>query len=173
MALNRGGQPPKPTALKLIEGNPGKRRINLDEPILEGDIPRPPPLLAGAALVHWAEVAPGLYVMGCLSKLDAAALAAACLSWETIESTTRLLNRAAEADKLTGGTIIKNGGSVMEHPALKARRAAINDYLRMAVEFGMTPAARARLANLGVFETPRIRGPQSRMQELIGGSSRA
>lgn len=173
--FNRGGAPPKPTALKLIEGNPGKRKINLSEPLLVGDMPPPPDLLEGPALEHWNEIAPGLYAMGCLSKLDVAALSAACLSWDTIAKTTKFLNEVAKTDKLTGGTIAKSGGTAIEHPALKARRNAINDYLRMSVEFGMTPSARARLAALGVFETPKPRGAPvaSKWEALLSGPSSA
>ena len=33
------GRKPKPTALKVLEGNPGKRPLNLYEPSPEGEMP--------------------------------------------------------------------------------------------------------------------------------------
>ena len=36
------GRKPKPTALKVLEGNPGKRPLNLYEPTPEGDLPECP-----------------------------------------------------------------------------------------------------------------------------------
>lgn len=37
------GRRPKPTHLKLLEGNPGKRPLNADEPIPAGDLAFDPP----------------------------------------------------------------------------------------------------------------------------------
>ncbi|WP_426032826.1 P27 family phage terminase small subunit, partial [Caulobacter sp. DWP3-1-3b2] len=50
------GRKPKPTALKLIEGNPGKRALNDAEPNA-GPIGNPPDDLDGLALAKWREMA--------------------------------------------------------------------------------------------------------------------
>jgi hypothetical protein len=42
------GRRPKPTAIRVLEGNPGKRAINRREPIPTGS-PEPPAFLKGAA----------------------------------------------------------------------------------------------------------------------------
>ena len=49
------GRKPKPTALKLIEGNPGKRAMNDAEPNA-GPIGEPPEDLDGIALAKWREM---------------------------------------------------------------------------------------------------------------------
>ena len=46
------GRKRKPTILKLIAGNPGRRPLNLDEPVPDGPIERPA-TLKGRALVLW------------------------------------------------------------------------------------------------------------------------
>ena len=49
------GRKPKPTVLKLITGNPGKRPLNKQEPKVEpvtGEI-KPPEHLKGAAVEEW------------------------------------------------------------------------------------------------------------------------
>ena len=56
------GTKPKPTKLRLIEGNPGKRPINPNEPRADGR-PVPPLPLAGRAAALWAQyVAPAAWL---------------------------------------------------------------------------------------------------------------
>lgn len=49
------GRPPKPTHLKLIEGNPGKRRINTAEP-RSAPLRGPPRHLTPAQRTAWREI---------------------------------------------------------------------------------------------------------------------
>lgn len=71
------GRPPKPTALKLLQGNPGKRRISKREP-------RPklgaeaPTWLSPQAKVFWNHLAPQLVALRVLTEIDAQALAVLC-----------------------------------------------------------------------------------------------
>ena len=47
------GRRPKPTHLKLITGNPGKRAINLREPKPVPKMPEPPTALSAEARQEW------------------------------------------------------------------------------------------------------------------------
>lgn len=47
------GQKPKPTKLRLITGNPGKRALPVNEPLADGR-PMPPAPLDGRAAALWA-----------------------------------------------------------------------------------------------------------------------
>ncbi|MBT6386690.1 MAG: phage terminase small subunit P27 family, partial [Alphaproteobacteria bacterium] len=47
------GRKPKPTHLKAITGNPGKRPLNRDEPRPEIAVPECPPELSPAAQREW------------------------------------------------------------------------------------------------------------------------
>ena len=51
------GRKPKPSHLKLVTGNPGKRAINTQEPAPEGILPAPPPELTAEARGEWDRVA--------------------------------------------------------------------------------------------------------------------
>lgn len=64
------GRPPKPTALKILAGNPGKRPLPKHEPKPKGPGTRPLWLRAGAVKV-WDEYAPILLGMGLLTEADA------------------------------------------------------------------------------------------------------
>ena len=47
------GRKPKPTALKKLEGNPGKRELNTKEPVPEKGMPDCPKWLLSEAKVEW------------------------------------------------------------------------------------------------------------------------
>jgi hypothetical protein len=49
------GRPSKPTSIKKLEGNPGKRPINTVEPIVTGR-PTPPRTMSKAAAAIWKRV---------------------------------------------------------------------------------------------------------------------
>jgi phage terminase small subunit len=66
------GRKPKPTRLKLIEGNPGKRATNQHEPRPEPKVPTCPAHLCPAAKAEWKRLAQELFVLGiCQRRLDA------------------------------------------------------------------------------------------------------
>ena len=79
--MARPGPPPKPTALKLIAGNPGKKRLPQGEPKPMVEAPVPPKHLTAEARVEWERLAPILVRLKLLTKLDRAALAAYCQAW--------------------------------------------------------------------------------------------
>lgn len=64
------GRNPKPTALKILQGNPGKRPLPDNEPQPTGKAVMPGWLLVGAREV-WAEFAPIVGGMGLLTDADA------------------------------------------------------------------------------------------------------
>lgn len=73
------GRPPKPTALKLLEGNAGHRRIDqAHEPFPEKAIPPCPDFLDDLAKKEWFRVAKELYTLGLLTELDQSSLASYC-----------------------------------------------------------------------------------------------
>jgi P27 family predicted phage terminase small subunit len=138
----------KPAHLKLLEGNPGKRRVPTNEVRPRCDrIPEPPPFLIGIARQEWDRVAPQLYHLGLLTGVDIMPLAAycqACGRWILAETRQAEM---AERDELTSGLVIKTtNGSVIQSPLVGIARRAAADMVRYASEFGLTPSARARLA---------------------------
>ena len=73
------GPLPKPAALKLLEGNPGKRSLNLAEGINPRvEIPSAPKHLGIEARKEWKRITPILDELGLISGLDRAALALYC-----------------------------------------------------------------------------------------------
>ena len=70
------GRKPKPTALKKLEGNPGKRKLNTKEPVPEKGMPDCPKWLLPEAKEEWKRLCQKLSEMGVLTEIDMAAFAA-------------------------------------------------------------------------------------------------
>lgn len=74
------GPAPKPTALKLLAGNPGKRKLNTQEPKpLIGAVPPAYVLSDPCLLVEWKLEAPRLTRLGVLTEIDGDILGRICV----------------------------------------------------------------------------------------------
>jgi len=146
------GPKPRPTALKVIEGNPGKRPIHGNEPEPISEIPDPPDELNDDAKTEWARVCDELYRVGLLSRIDRSALAAYCQAFGRWMQAERGIRDMAVDPKTMGGIIVENSaGNLAPNPLVGIAHKAMHDMMRYAEHFGMTPSARARLDS----ETPR------------------
>ena len=87
------GRRPKPTRLKVLTGNPGKRPLNQDEPRPEPAVPDCPPELGPVARREWERMVGELGPLRILTHLDRAALAAYCAAYalwaEAVEQTQK------------------------------------------------------------------------------------
>ena len=158
------GRKPKPTHLKLIEGNPGKRKVNPVEPEPLPELHAPPPFLPQEGQDEWKRVATELYNLGLLTVVDRTALAAYCHSYAIWKQATDAINQMAARDQLTRGLMIKTtNGNAIQNPLIGTANKAASDMVRYAAEFGMTPSARARIS----AQPPG--GAGSKFHGLIGG----
>jgi P27 family predicted phage terminase small subunit len=132
------GRKPKPTALKLLDGNPGKRKLNQSEPSAPG-APECPEFLDAEAKAEWFRTVPVLTAMGVLTKADRSALAAYCMAY------SRWVHAEDQVKKY--GTIVKSPekGFPMKSPYLTVADQALEIMRKLMVEFGMTPSSRSRL----------------------------
>jgi P27 family predicted phage terminase small subunit len=131
------GPPKKPTALKVVAGNPGKRVLNKREPKPRGNLYDAPAWLTEAQRTGWdyaIECAP----FGLLKRLDRSTLVA----WVVAED----LHRQA-AEKLNGGAmLIKTpNGMPVQSPYLSILNKQAMIMLKAASEMGFTPASRSRV----------------------------
>lgn len=133
------GRRPKPTRIKEIEGNPGKRALNKREPRPESALPPCPEHLDAEAKAEWGRISPELMRLGLLASLDRAALAAYCQAWSRwVEAETNLRKF---------GTVIKTAkGYPIQNPYLGIANTAIDIMRKFLTEFGMTPSSRSRIS---------------------------
>jgi P27 family predicted phage terminase small subunit len=133
------GRRPKPTRLKLLTGNPGKRPLNDDEPRPEAAAPACPPELGPVAREEWNRLVSELVSLGLLTNLDRAALAAYCGAYA-------LWAEATEAIQKYGAMIKSPTGFPIQSPYLSIANRQAEIMMRIASEFGFTPASRSRIS---------------------------
>jgi len=135
----RPGPAPKPTMLKILDGNPGKRPLPENEPKPPAAIPTPPRCLDRAARAEWRRVVKQLFDIGLMSHLDRTALAVYCVEYSR-------WTRAELEIKKSGEVVTTLSGHPIPNPWLSVARQAQNQMHRHGVEFGMSPASRSRLS---------------------------
>ena len=91
------GRRPKPTKLKLVTGNPGKRKLNDNEPQPAREIPSPPSHLTDWGKTAWGRMTVLLDGMGVLTVADTFALERLCDIRCRIENYGRLAPNASSA----------------------------------------------------------------------------
>lgn len=157
------GPKPKPAHLKLLEGNPGKRAVGVEPRPEISVLPPPPDFLSIDARAEWDRVARQLHFLGLLTVVDVPSLSAYCQAYGRWVQAERAIAEMAKHDMLTGGLMIKTAnGNAIQNPLVGTANKAASDMVRYASEFGLTPAARARLA-IGPLEKPK-----SKFDGLIG-----
>jgi P27 family predicted phage terminase small subunit len=143
------GRIPKPSKLRLIEGNRGHRPINQREaqPAVAPAVPDPPAFLSDpVARAEWVRVASALHPVGLLSEADTAVLGAYCHSYARWRQAEDALRKMGATDSLTGALMIKTSkGTPIQNPLVGTANKAMQAMVRYAAEFGMTPAARSRI----------------------------
>ena len=70
-----------PTALKLLNGNPGGRPLNKNEVKPDLELPDPPDHLSEYGKAEWNRLGPQLLRLGLMSALDNSAFALFCQYW--------------------------------------------------------------------------------------------
>jgi len=85
------GRKPKPTAIRRLDGNPGKRAFNATDPMPPDSMPTCPPHLSDEAADEWDRLGPVLHAMGVVTMADRVALAAYCQAYgRWVEAEERL-----------------------------------------------------------------------------------
>ncbi len=145
------GPAPKPTALRVLQGNPGKRALPAGEPRpgKKERAPNAPRWLSEEARKEWRRIAPRLWQVGLLTEVDELALGMLCeafVQYVTAKARLEQDGMLARSDK----------GNLYQHPSVALMTGARADVLRWAREFGMTPAARSRISIDAGGEEPSL-----------------
>ena len=115
--MGRRGPQKKPTALKILEGNPGGKPLPESEPEPIGGVGDPPVQLTTVAVTEWRRL---LRCCPWLTSADRGLLCAACYWWSI------LLAACEAADE-------------------RRARDATNQYRQAADRLGLSPAARSSI----------------------------
>lgn len=135
------GRKPKPTALKLVTGNPGRRPVNKREAKAKRVIPAAPEHMSAKAREVWGSLSTRLDRLGLLTELDALALELLCENYvEILELRDEIDTHGRTQDVKT-----ENDTVVRARPQVGMLSDAERRFRAMMNEFGMTPSARSRV----------------------------
>lgn len=110
-------------------------------------VPEPPAYLSAYAREEWHRAAPELWHLGVLTTIDTTMFAAYCETYAHWRTAEEKLAGMAARDPVTDGLLIRTiAGDARQNPLVRIARNAAADLLMFAGQFGMTPAARARIA---------------------------
>lgn len=122
------GRKPRPTRLKVLTGNPGKRPLNELEPRPEPAIPDCPPELNEPARREWDRLVGELAKLRILTNLDRAALATYCSAYA-------LWAEAIQAIEEHGALVKSPSGYPIQSPYLAIANRQAEIMMRIASEF--------------------------------------
>jgi P27 family predicted phage terminase small subunit len=130
--------PPKATALHVLAGNPGHKRLTPDVPAASG-IPEPPDFLTGIALEQWHRTVAVMREIGTLGAETREVLGLYCAAWARVAE--------AEAEIARAGAVVRSRlGGEIANPWIAIANQSATLVTRLATELGLTPASRARVA---------------------------
>ncbi len=139
------GRKPVPTVLKLLAGNPGKRKLNAEEPHPEALAPDCPEEIAedADARREWVRVIAPAIARGQITAADRAAAIAHCDLWATWRS--QLVAAARHAHVVAVG----KHGYPTPNPARGMANKTLLMLMKVDAELGLTPASRSRVKASG------------------------
>jgi P27 family predicted phage terminase small subunit len=157
------GRKPKPTNQKMLEGNPGRRPLNTEEPQLPAPTPEIFDALPGeiqgdaVASAEWARLAPMLRKARQVTLAERGALVALCQQWSRyLEAHNRV--------SIAGMVVVAPSGFPMVNPYIPIANKALANCRQLWAELGLTPTSRTRVTMAGEsdlndefaeFDTPR------------------
>ena len=132
------GRKPKPTAVKRLEGNPGKRPLNSREPIPPPTDIRCPAWLLPEAKNEWKRLSSALQAMGVLTMADVTAFSGYCQAYARWKEAEEFITQH--------GSIFKTpSGYVQQVPQVSIAQQNLKIMQSFCAEFGLTPASRSRI----------------------------
>lgn len=137
------GRKPKPTHLRLVQGNPGKRKINRREPRPTGALSAAPDWFQPEQRVVWdyaiQHAPPGL-----LTLLDCDVLVIWCVA---CDMQRRAVLAQAKLDAAGGLPLLSRTpeGHFVQSPYLPIINRQGQIMLKAAAELGFTPSSRSRI----------------------------
>ena len=153
------GRKPTPTAIKELEGNPGKRPLNSNEPKPVKKAPACPKWLEPEAKKEWRRLVKQMETLGILTQVDMAAFAGYCQAYARWKEAEEFITQH--------GSIVKTpSGYWQQVPQVSIAQTYLKIMNRFAEQFGLTPASRSRI----IAGNDNKSGAEDEMEALLGGN---
>ena len=151
-----GGHNRKPDSVKFLEGNPGKRPLNIesDSPVKQKS-PSCPKWIDGDARIEWRRICRQVKTIG---EKDKVMLEGYCTAYATYRKAQMILDKQGLTQKARHGKAPR--------PEVKIAHDAKNQMRAFAIELGLTPRSKA----LKDQEQQTI--PKSKFDQALGPTTR-
>ena len=140
------GRKKKPTKLKEMQGTTRKCRLieNEMEVDLVSKIPKAPSWLSKIGKEEWNKVTNQLYNLEMLHEVDLKLIESYCNEISLYIECEMELRKNGRVDNFTNtnGDLLRS----QSKPLVKMKNDALNNSLKLAAQFGLTPVARASIA---------------------------
>lgn len=153
----RSGRRPKPVAKKRLAGNPGKRKLNRDEPdfSLVSNV-ECPEWMGEHGRQLWEVVVPDLCREKVLAATDIQNLEVYCSAYQRF--------REAEAHIAEHGIVVPGAsGGLIKNPAVTVKNEAVKQMASYGGMLGLDPSSRQRL------QGPKKEGDGNPFAALLNG----
>jgi P27 family predicted phage terminase small subunit len=145
-----------PTAIKVLNGNPGKRPLNHNEPdpgLITADNPLVcPEYLSEEARKEWDLMVPVLMRMRVLTAADETMVMALCVHKAQLVSAIKqmakmgtIVREGEKTKTLPDGSKVEYKGVIRQNPVLSIIQKETAAIQKICAEFGLTPSSRVRL----------------------------
>jgi P27 family predicted phage terminase small subunit len=132
------GRKPKPSYLKILAGNPGRRPLNNREPQPTRKTPACPGHLDREARIEWRRICKELDKVGLLTLVDRAVVAGYCQAWSRWVRAENMLRESGEVLESAEGGRYQN-------PWLAVANKALEQVHKFSALLGLDPSSRSRL----------------------------
>jgi P27 family predicted phage terminase small subunit len=138
------GPTPKPTGVRVMEGNMSKRALPSSEPLPFPGEPDMPSHLTREARREWKRLVPILLAMRVLTAADGIALGNLCQAYALLVEAHKAMRKASKGGG--SGLLMKTpSGYVQQSPLIGIINGQVEIINRISREFGLTPSSRVRL----------------------------
>jgi len=171
--MGKRGPKPRPTALRILEGNPSKRPLPKNEPKPPPIAPKCPHWLHKYGKQEWKRVAPPLERLGLLTQMDLATLVGYCQSFAMLREATEFMNEFGPTYALferteTGAIKHDQEGKpvlryMQQYPAVSIANKAMANIKAFSGLFGFSPSDRGQMHIPGADEE------EDPMERLLSG----
>ena len=148
------GRKPKPTMLRVLQGNPGKRALNHEEPAYRPGAPDKPAFLDDFASEEWDRLTEMLAAARVITTGDSGILIVACDAYSQLRQCQKFLKEKGslsyDASSVGGGTSYK------PYPEAAQLNVARRQYQSALSELGLSPSSRSKVKTLP--EPPKAAG---------------
>ena len=138
------GKTPTPTTLKILRGNPGRRRLNSEEPWspLLKRMPPAPGFLDDEGKRVWSAEGRRFIKAGLLTALDLTMFGTWCIWYSKRDIASRAVNQS--------GLVVKAGGvgNPYINPYMSVISMCSKAMHQIEIEFGLSPASRTKVRSL-------------------------